>query len=54
MVVANTRPLTLRKWGLDYEQLHQVNPKLVMLHITGFGLEGPKAPRPGSAPSVRR
>ncbi len=47
VVVANTRPLTLRKWGLDYEQLHQVNPKLVMLHITGFGLEGPKAPRPG-------
>ena len=47
VVIANTRPLTLRKWGLDYEQLRQANPKLVMLHITGFGLEGPKAPRPG-------
>ena len=47
VVVANTRPLTLRTWGLDYEQLSQVNPKLVMLHITGFGLDGPKAPRPG-------
>ncbi len=49
VVVANTRPHTLTRWGgLDYEALRAVNPPgLVMLHITGFGLAGPKSTRPG-------
>jgi crotonobetainyl-CoA:carnitine CoA-transferase CaiB-like acyl-CoA transferase len=47
VLVANARPQTLRKWELDYPRLRAVNPKLVMLHVTGFGLEGPKASRPG-------
>src|SRR5690606_22793129 len=38
---------TLTRWGLDYEALSSLNPKLVMLHVTGFGLHGPKASRPG-------
>lgn len=47
VVIANTRPQTLRRWGLDYEALRATNEKLVMLHITGFGLSGPKSERPG-------
>jgi len=47
VVIVNTRPHTLRKWGLDYERLRAVNEKIVMLHITGFGLSGPKSERPG-------
>lgn len=47
VVVANTRPATLRRWGLDHERLRAGNPRLVMLHVTGFGLEGPKAEHPG-------
>lgn len=47
VVVANTRPQTLRRWGLDHDRLHAVNPQLVMLHVTGFGLTGPKSERPG-------
>jgi crotonobetainyl-CoA:carnitine CoA-transferase CaiB-like acyl-CoA transferase len=47
VVVANTRPHTLTRWGLDYARLKQVNPGLVMLHVTGFGLSGPKSTRPG-------
>jgi crotonobetainyl-CoA:carnitine CoA-transferase CaiB-like acyl-CoA transferase len=47
VVVANTRPQTLTRWGLDYSSLHGVNPKIVMLHVTGFGLSGPKSSRPG-------
>ncbi|MGU3654992.1 CaiB/BaiF CoA transferase family protein [Mycolicibacterium sp. A43C] len=47
VVIVNTRPQTLQKWGLDYESLRQVNDRIVMLHITGFGLSGPKSQRPG-------
>ncbi|WP_374023965.1 CaiB/BaiF CoA transferase family protein [Mycobacterium sp. HNNTM2301] len=47
VAIFNTRPQTLRKWGLDYESLRAVNEKLVMLHITGYGLNGPKSERPG-------
>lgn len=47
VVVANTRPATLRRWGLDHERLRAADPRLVMLHVTGYGLTGPKAERPG-------
>ncbi|WP_433493021.1 CaiB/BaiF CoA transferase family protein [Nocardia grenadensis] len=47
VVIANTRAHTLRRWGLDYEGLAAVNDRLIMLHITGFGLTGPKSERPG-------
>lgn len=44
-VVENFRPGTLRKWGLDYEQLAEINPRLIMLSISGFGQTGPYAER---------
>lgn len=47
VVIVNTRPQTLQKWGLDYNSLRAVNERLIMLHITGFGLSGPKSRRPG-------
>lgn len=47
VVVANTRPQTLAGWGLDYGSLRAVNDRMVMLHVTGYGLTGPKAERPG-------
>lgn len=47
VVIVNTRPQTLRGWGLDYEALRAVNDRIVMLHITGYGLSGPKSERPG-------
>ena len=45
--VVNTRPSTLARWGLDYESLHERHPKLVVLHVTGYGLGGPASDRPG-------
>ena len=42
VVAVNTRPQTLRQWGLDYEALRAVNDRIVMLHITGYGLTGPE------------
>lgn len=47
VVIVNTRPQTLAKWGLDYESLRLINDRIVMLHITGYGLSGPKSERPG-------
>ncbi|MED5813229.1 CoA transferase [Mycolicibacterium sp. 050232] len=47
VVIVNTRPQTLAGWGLDYPSLRVVNEGLVMLHITGYGLTGPKSQRPG-------
>ncbi|MFA5707904.1 CaiB/BaiF CoA transferase family protein [Mycolicibacterium sp.] len=47
VVIVNTRPQTLRKWGLDHDALRAVNERIIMLHITGFGLTGPKSERPG-------
>jgi crotonobetainyl-CoA:carnitine CoA-transferase CaiB-like acyl-CoA transferase len=45
--VANNRPSALAKWGLDYESVHAAHPRVVMLHISGYGLRGPKSDRPG-------
>ncbi len=47
VVIVNTRPQTLAKWGLDYDSLRMINDRIVMLHITGYGLSGPKSERPG-------
>jgi crotonobetainyl-CoA:carnitine CoA-transferase CaiB-like acyl-CoA transferase len=47
VVIANTRPQTLTRWGLDYETLRGLNERVVMLHVTGFGLTGPKSTQPG-------
>ena len=45
--ISNTRPSTLRRWGLDYQSLCMRHPRLVMLHVTGYGAGGPASDRPG-------
>jgi len=47
VVIMNLRPSTLRKWGLEYESLAADNPRLVMVHVTGYGAGGPKSDWPG-------
>ena len=47
VLVINNRPSALAKWGLDYESVHPRCPRLVYLHVTGYGLGGPKSDRPG-------
>lgn len=47
VVVENFRPGTLERWGVGPEVLHQLNPRLVLVRLTGFGQEGPYSSRPG-------
>ena len=45
--ITNTRMGSLIKLGLDYETLSKKYPKLVWGHVSGFGIEGPEAAKPG-------
>lgn len=45
VVIENYRPGTLERWGIGYEQLSAINPKIVMARITGYGQEGPYSQR---------
>ncbi len=47
VVVENYKVGTLARYGLDYESLKAVNPRLVYCSITGFGQSGPYASLPG-------
>lgn len=45
----NFRTGTLEKWGLGWDVLRAINPRLVMLRVTGYGQTGPYRDRPGFA-----
>jgi crotonobetainyl-CoA:carnitine CoA-transferase CaiB-like acyl-CoA transferase len=45
--VENFRPGTLERWNVGPEQMHEVNPGLVIVRTTGFGQTGPYSKRPG-------
>jgi len=47
VLVENFRPGTLKKQGLDYETLREINPGLIYCSISGYGQDGPYAMRPG-------
>ena len=47
VIVENYRPGTLEKWGLGYDVLSAINPRLIMMRVTGFGQTGPYRSRPG-------
>jgi formyl-CoA transferase len=47
VLIENFKPGTMEGWGLGWDALHALNPKLVMLRISGFGQTGPYAGKPG-------
>ncbi|WP_225879110.1 CaiB/BaiF CoA transferase family protein [Zeimonas arvi] len=49
VLVENFRPGTMDRWGLDLKAIHDANPRLVVLRLTGFGQTGPASGKPGFA-----
>ena len=49
VVLENFRPAVLERWGLGWDALHAINPRLVMARITAFGQTGPLNQGPGYA-----
>lgn len=47
VVVENFRPGTLEKWGLGFDDLAKLNPKIVLVRLSGYGQTGPYRERPG-------
>lgn len=47
VMIENFRPGTLEEWGLDPEELMKLQPKLIVLRISGYGQTGPYRNRPG-------
>jgi crotonobetainyl-CoA:carnitine CoA-transferase CaiB-like acyl-CoA transferase len=47
ILVENFRPGTMEKWGLGWEELSAVNPRLIMVRVSGFGQTGPYRDRAG-------
>jgi crotonobetainyl-CoA:carnitine CoA-transferase CaiB-like acyl-CoA transferase len=47
ILIENFRPGAMEKWGLGFKDLHAINPKLIMLRVSGYGQSGPYRDRPG-------
>ncbi|MCD8494442.1 MAG: CoA transferase [Burkholderiaceae bacterium] len=47
VLIENFRPGAMEKWGLGFKDLHAINPKLIMLRVSGYGQSGPYRDRPG-------
>ncbi len=47
IVVENFRPGQLEKWNVGWDRLSAINPKLIMVRLSGYGQDGPYRDRPG-------
>lgn len=47
VVIENYKVGTLKRYGLGYEDLKMINPRIIYCSVTGFGQNGPSAQRPG-------
>ncbi len=49
IVVENFRPGVIEKWGLDFDTLHALNPRTILVRISAYGQNGPSRLKPGFA-----
>jgi len=47
IIIENFRPGKLEEWGIGYEDLKAINPKIIMVRISGYGQDGPYSSKPG-------
>ena len=47
IMVENFTPGTLERWGLGWEEVHAINPKVIMVRVSGYGQVGPYSKRSG-------
>jgi crotonobetainyl-CoA:carnitine CoA-transferase CaiB-like acyl-CoA transferase len=47
ILIENFQPGTMERWGIGWETLHALNPRLIMVRISGYGQTGPYRDRPG-------
>ena len=47
LVIENFRPGALETWNIGWDQLSAINPRLIMVRLSGFGQDGPYRDRPG-------
>lgn len=47
MIVENFRPGTMERWNLGWDELSAINPRLIMIRVSGYGQTGPYAGRAG-------
>ncbi|WP_353146052.1 CoA transferase [Pollutimonas bauzanensis] len=53
VLIESNRPGVMRRLGLDYASLLEVNPKLIYVSVTGFGQEGPYIDRPATDAAIQ-
>ncbi|MFZ5946191.1 MAG: CaiB/BaiF CoA transferase family protein [Bacillota bacterium] len=47
IVIENFRPGIIEKWGIGYEEMKRVNPKIILVRISGYGQTGPYREKAG-------
>lgn len=49
VLLENFKPGTMEKWGLGFDQLQAINPRIIMVRVSGWGQSGPYGHKPGYA-----
>jgi crotonobetainyl-CoA:carnitine CoA-transferase CaiB-like acyl-CoA transferase len=52
VLIENYTPRVLEQFGLDWDAVHEINPRLIMVRLPAFGLSGPWRDRPGFAQTM--